>query len=835
MNQKRQGLALLLLGLVALTGCAKPASSSTPSNGNTSNDTSLSSSKSTSTSNSASTSNSTAASESTSTSTSSSKEDEYVVALFLDYDGALLNEQRILKGTTPVYEGPTPSRNSDTHYNYTWTGWDKAFAPISENTTYTAVYEQDQFAYDVRFVDHDGSLIQTVVVNKGLTVAGTISAGAVKQPLHEHYVDGETGVYFFDGWKVEDLEAVINADTTITATYTLASSEVAVFFSFPNDVVLEEYIGAINSTYTLPTPRATVDEKFVAWYADKNYTVLANTTLKMTKNVTLYAKCTALTTGSELYYQIVGDHAEVVGIKTYQEKIEVLPTYENKPVTVIKKDALGPTMNVISIVIPESVTTIENGAIFHDQDLSVVSLPNSAATIGKDNFLDCPKLAYFYVGEDNLDYETRDGITLIDHNTLTIIASATYGLSNYEIPEGLKAIGDYAFKGSKLKTVEAPNSLVTIGEGAFYNSTLERFDVFAGKGLLPGVSRDSLLTSIGKLAFCSTRLDSFMLGAKVTEVGPGAFAGMTPLENIFIEHGNTTFTWANDCLYKTATGELVAIAQGTMTIPVAITSIAPYTFYRIRSNPLTIRGAITSIGEHAFEGTFYSDQDLVFSNTSALTTIGDYAFKDVKGLSTFKISATVTSIGKGAFLGCDSLTTFTVDSANTVYTVVANRFLAHLPTPTMPALTIIAFAQAGVGTTLALLMAPVVLADDFFGHNGETHITTVSAALFSLNDTIFSNTYGITTINLSGSVFPTLVSHAFNHCDSLLTITLPATITSIESEAFYNCVNLQTLNFPGTKAQWGQVQLAADWNKYTGLTKITCSDGEVEITPSYPL
>jgi hypothetical protein len=758
------------------------------------------------------------------------------VALFLDYDGALLNEQRILKGATPVYEGPTPSRKSDAHYNYTWTGWDKAFAPITENTTYTAVYGQDQFAYDVNFVDHDGSLIQTVVVNKGSTVASTIGANAVKKPLHEHYVDGETGVYVFNDWETEQLDAVINASTTFTATYTFVAGSVAIFFSFPNDVVLEEYVGAINSTYTLPTPHATRDEKFVAWYADKNYTVLANTTLTMTKNVTLYAKYTALTTGSELVYQIVGDHAEVVGLRTLKEKLEVASTFESLPVTVIRKDALSPTMNVISIVIPESVTTIEDGAIRNATALSVVSLPNSLTSIGKGNFRDCPKLSYFYVGEDNLDYETRDGITLIDHNTLTIIASATYGLSNYAIPQDIKVIGDYAFKGSKLKTIEVPNALTTIGEGAFYSSTLESFDAVGGKGgLLPSLSQGSLLTSIGKLAFYSTKLDSFTLGAKVTEVGPGAFSGFTPLESIFVEHGNTTFTWANDCLYKTATGELVAAAQGTMTIPAVITSIAPYTFYHILSNPITFLGAITSIGEHAFEGTFYSDKDLVFSNTSALTTIGDYAFKDVQGLTTFKIPATVTSIGKGAFLGCNSLTTFTVDSANTVYTVVANRFLAHLPTPTMPALTIIAFAQAGVGTTLALLMAPVVLADDFFGHNGETNITTVSAALFSLNDTIFSNTDGITTINLSGSIFPTLVSHAFNHCDSLLTITLPATITSIESEAFFNCVNLQTFNFAGTKAQWGQVKLAADWNKYTGLTKITCSDGEVEITPSYPL
>ena len=813
---------------MALGACAKPASSSSSQAGtNTSNDTGTSTSQSASASQSTPTSTSTSnsTSTSTSTSTSSSQEDEYVVALFLDYDGSLLSEQHVIKGKTPTYEGPTPNRTSDTHYNYTWTGWDKPIGAINENTTYTAVYQQDQFAYDVKLVDHDGSIIQTIVVNKGASILDTIDEAKVKQPPHQVYVDSETGIHDFDGWKFEDLSTPITSDTTLTATYTFVSGMVAVFFSLPNDVVINEHTESINATYTLPTPHATLTEKFAGWYIDEACTVSAGTTLTMTKNITLYAKYTALTTGSVLSYQIVGDHAEVVGLKTTKEKIEVPATYQDKPVTVIKAGALGPTMNVLAIAIPESVTTIEDEAIVRGEALSVVSLPSSVTSIGKGNFIGCPKLSYFYVDENNLDYETRDGYTLIDHNSLTIIASATYGLTNYWIPQDIKAIGDYAFKESKLLTLVAYQALQTIGEGAFYGSTLERF-LFADK--------NSSLTSIGKLAFCSTRIEYFQLGAKVTEVGPGAFAGLTPLKNIAVERENTTFTWADECLYKTATGELVAIAEGTDTIPAVITSIAPYTLYHILSSPITIEGAITSIGEHAFEGTYYNDQDLVFSNTSALTTIGDYAFKDCNGLTTFKIPATVTSLGKGVFLGCESLVTFTIDSANTAYTVLMDRFLAHLPTPTQPAFTIVAFAPASFNGGLTLPMTPVVLDDDFFGHNGETNVTTVIASLLSLNDTVFSNTDGIVTVDLSTSPFQTVVSHAFEHCDSLVTITLPNTITSIESEAFFNCVNLQTFSFAGTKAEWGQVQLASDWNKYTGLTKVACSDGDVAITPSFP-
>jgi hypothetical protein len=294
MNQKRQGLALLLLGLLALTACAKPASSSSSQTGtNTSNDTgtstsqsaSASQSTSTSTSKSTATSNSTSTSESTSTSTStsisSSKEDEYVVALFLDYDGSLLSEQHVIKGAIPDYEGPVPHRNSDTHYNYTWKGWDKPLAALTENTTYTAVYEQDQFAYDAKFVDHDGSIIATILVYEGNSVFQTVQRN-IPEPKQTIYTVGDTGVYVFSGYN-GDLSAPLTADTTFTAQYTFNSDQVATFYSFPNDVTLEAHTGSIDSTYDLPTPRASKDSKFEGWYTDEACTTAANSSFTMSK------------------------------------------------------------------------------------------------------------------------------------------------------------------------------------------------------------------------------------------------------------------------------------------------------------------------------------------------------------------------------------------------------------------------------------------------------------------------------------------------------------------------------------------------------------------------
>jgi hypothetical protein len=751
------------------------------------------------------------------------------VATFLNYDGSLLIKQNVVKGKAPVYAGATPTKASDTHYNYTWTGWDKTLAPINENTTYTATFQQDQFAFDVRFVDHDGTVLKTLLVNKGSTVFQTTND--IPTPPHTIYAEGETGIYIYMGWKMADLSAAITADTTITAPYSFVSTEVAIFFSFPNDVTLKEYADDINSTYTLPTPRSTADAKFAGWYLDAAYTTAAASPFTMSKNTTLYAKYTPMTSGGHFNYEVVGDHVEIIRVMAEEELAEVPSTLENKPVTVIRTGAISEESLLSSLIIDQGITTIEDGAISDNLNLAIVSIPASVTSIGKNNFVSTqviggsPKMTYFYVNANNATYET-DGHVIIERNSLTVIASATYGMTEYYLPEKVLAIGDYAFRGTALTTIQVPGTLLTIGEGAFYMSALTNFHYSS----LPKLEK------VGKLAFYSTNIKSFILSAFTTEVGPGAFAGETPLNSMGFSGMNTTFTWADDCLYKTATGELVAIAQGTDILPAVIKSIAPYTFYGTLGARLTVQGAITSIGEYAFANTNFTSQNLVFSDTSALTTIGDYAFAKDSALSTFNIPAQVTSIGKGVFFGCRALATITVDPTNTAFSSISNIFLVKNATPINQVNLIVAYAPKNMNGNFVLPPLPfLALGDDLFGHGSASGITSVSVApLTQLSANVFSDVYGLTTIDLSTATFTTVVSNAFAEGHSLTTLTLPSTITSIETNAFSYSLILTHLNFAGTKAQWAQIHFATGWNAHVGFNTVTCSDGDVAITPYNP-
>jgi hypothetical protein len=146
---------------------------------------------------------------------------------FEDYDGTLLKSESVNYGSAAT----APSSSS--HTGYTFTGWDVDFDYITANTTVTALYTIN--SYTVRFVDYDGTLLESQSVNYGS------DAIAPDDPTR-------TG-YTFTGWDIAFDN--ITEDITVTALYDVSTAiedkNATQFIVYPNPVVNTLYVNIENT------------------------------------------------------------------------------------------------------------------------------------------------------------------------------------------------------------------------------------------------------------------------------------------------------------------------------------------------------------------------------------------------------------------------------------------------------------------------------------------------------------------------------------------------------------------------------------------------------------
>ena len=154
------------------------------------------------------------------------------------------------------------------------------------------------------------------------------------------------------------------------------------------------------------------------------------------------------------------------------------------------------------------------------------------------------------------------GLILSD-DKYTVVGVEDEDVESIEIPDGIRYIGNEAFKDcSQLKSVTIPDSVTSIGERAFVDCdsltsiTIPNSVTSIGKGAFIGCSSlksitipDSV-TSIEFVAFsgCSS-LKNITIGNSVTSIGERAFGNCTSLESITIPDSVTSIGWEafSDC------------------------------------------------------------------------------------------------------------------------------------------------------------------------------------------------------------------------------------------------------------------------------------------------
>ena len=746
---------------------------------------------------------------------------------WLNWDGSTLEtDQDVAYGTTPTYDGATPTR-TDATYAYEFTGWSPAVSSVTGDVTYTAQFEQvaELLPYEINasgeITKYTGTATEVEIPSTySLLEDGTVISGT------DHTITGIAGGSYSDGafanssitsitlpstiekigayafYKCTSLTSVTFGDNsqltsigddafwscTSLTSVTIPDSVISIGDdAFWNCISLTSVTigdgvtsigsGAFSGSTSLES--IIVDEGNAVYHSDGNCII-------ETESKTLIAGCKT---------SIIPSDGSVtsIGYEAFWNCISLTSVTIPDSVTSIGNDAFSGCTNLISITIPESVTSIGYEAFYGCSSLTSITIPDSVTSIGDSAFQHCTSLT-------EINFNATNMSDLSSYNYVFYNAEQDGEGITVNIGANVRRIPAYLFYDSdNITTVNFAESsqCTSIGSDAFYNCTS-----------LTSITIPSSVTNIGNFAFlnCSS-LTSITIPESVTSIGGSVFKGCRGLTSITIPSsvttiGNGTF---EDCSSLTS-----------ITIPDSVTSIGSHAFSGCRGlTSITIPSSVTSIGSEAFYicynlanvyygGTidewisisfadssanplsnganlFVNGDELVTEiNIDSATTIKSYIFEGCKSLTKVTIGSQVTSIGDGAFSGCTGLTSITIPSSVTIIGKATFQNCSSLTSITIPD------SVTSIGSFA------------FSGCRGLTSITIPSSVTI-IGKATFQNCSSLTSITIPENV-TSIGTSAFYRCTGLTSITIPSSVTSIGSRAFYGCTNLTSVTIESNYA-----------------------------------
>ena len=138
---------------------------------------------------------------------------------FVSDDGTVLQTTNYTLNAVPSFTEATPTKAADDQYTYTFAGWSdgtKTYGPtdtlpaVTDDATYTAAFDSTVKQYTIKFIDEDGSVLQSGNFDYGTTpvYTGTTPTKA----------EDDDYTYAFAGWAPAITS--VTGNTTYTATFT---------------------------------------------------------------------------------------------------------------------------------------------------------------------------------------------------------------------------------------------------------------------------------------------------------------------------------------------------------------------------------------------------------------------------------------------------------------------------------------------------------------------------------------------------------------------------------------------------------------------------------------
>jgi hypothetical protein len=283
-----------------------------------------------------------------------------------------------------------------------------------------------------------------------------------------------------------------------------------------------------------------------------------------------------------------------------------------------------------SIVVPDSVTTINKKAFRKCDALQNIVLGRGINFIGESAFGGCVALTTITVDENNENYESIDGV-LYNESRTTLIAFPGAKGGSFIVEAPVKSIASEAFYGcNSLMSLLLPNTIVDIGNYAF-KDCWSLTSILLPEGVL----------ALGNQTFqdCIS-LQSVNIPQSLTSLPIGCFWGCTSLEALMVPDNIQAMGYS---VFKNCSN---------------LTSV-------------TLPPQMTLIPESAFEN---CDSLKEVAIHSGIVKIDVLAFYDCDALLEIIIPKGVVEIGYAAFDRCDALQKIEVEIGNPGYSSMNGVF-----------------------------------------------------------------------------------------------------------------------------------------------------------------
>ena len=523
--------------------------------------------------------------------------------------------------------------------------------------------------------------------------------------------------------------------------------------------------------------------------------------------------------------------------------------------------------NIESVNIPDAVDSIGGYAFENCYKLKKVTIGKGLRAMNIGIFFGCRALESLTVSAANPYFDSRNNCNAIIEKSANTLRE---GCPTTTIPSSVKAIGAHAFNNrSTLYSFTIPNHIESIGNYAFYNnSSMKSITIGSGVKTIGNYAFNnssirnvhSLIDFPSEISENTFHQDVYEQATLYVPVGSRANYQGTPGWNKFqhIVETNNNGSYDGDVfevraadnslLYyqvlsaQAKTCELIGASvnvTGKVTIPSTVnghtvTSVGYQAFYDYNYNrgitEVVLPNTLTNIGNSAF---YYCKELKSINLPEGLTNIGNHAFYNCGKLenitlpSSLKIIGSwafgyatinsivipknVTSIGSGCFGACDNLKSIAVENGNVIYDS-RNNCNAIVEKATKKLV-------SGCQSSTIPNGVERIGNSAFNSHTQLTSITIPNTV--TTIDTLAFNNTGLTSIVIPSSVRD-IKDGAFQYCDNLKSITVKAeTPYTIDDNVFTSrstaddCYATATLYVPvGTKSKYKNT---AGWNKFQNI------------------